>query len=71
MTTFHNSIRTATIDRRKLMVTLEDGETVICSSLAQATEYALAHIATPAQPEPTLLYLALLDAIANSTTWRK
>ncbi len=76
MTTFHNATRTATIDRRTLVVRLEDGETAICSSLEQATEYALGHVTAselPAQPdtETTSLYTALLDAIANSTTWRK
>ena len=69
MTTFanHSTNRSATIDRRTYCVTTEDNETAICSSLAQATELALAHVATPA---PTPLYLALLDAIANATTWR-
>jgi hypothetical protein len=71
----HATNRTARIDRRKLLVTFDDNETAICSSLSQATELALAHVATPA-PTPVnrlpdcQLNRALLAAIARSTTWR-
>jgi hypothetical protein len=67
MTTFHGPTRTATIDRRKLLVTTEDGEIALCSSLSQATALALAHIAAP---KPTPLHTALIRAMAGATTWR-
>ena len=69
MTTFanHSTNRHATIDRRTYCVTTEDNETAICATLSQATEYALAHVATPA---PTPLNAALIRAMAGSTNWR-
>ncbi len=75
MTTFHSATRIATIDRRTLVVRLEDGETAICSSLEQATEYALGYVAAselPAQPdpEPTPLQRALVETMHRTRGWR-
>ena len=66
MTTFHGPTRSATIDRRKLLVTTDDGETAICSTLSQATEYALGYV----RPEPSPLPRLLVEALVGSTTWR-
>ena len=67
MTTFHSATKSATIDRSTLTVTTNDGATTTHTPLADATARALAHVATP---KPTPLRLALLDAMARSTTWR-
>ena len=69
MTTFanHSTNRHATIDRRTLTVTTNDGATTTHTTLADATARALAHVATP---KPTPLNTALIRAMAGATTWR-